>query len=109
MSSGFVTPSGRNFVFLLRVIEVVLSAALLLVVTPLWLAIVLALSIDTRKPGLHLTAVETAAGISLRFLARPQSELEALLWRSRLRELPLLLSVLRGELTFPQAFAEYAA
>ena len=109
MSTGFLNPSERNFLFLLRVFEVVFSIAFLITVTPLWLAIVLALSIDARKPGFHLTVVETRAGISLRFLARPQSELDALLWRTRLRELPLVLSVLRGELTFPQAFAEYAA
>jgi lipopolysaccharide/colanic/teichoic acid biosynthesis glycosyltransferase len=109
MSAGFVTPSERNNLILLRAIEVVLSIAFLIVVTPLWLAIVLALSIEARKPGLHLTSVETAGGIALRFLARPQSELDALLWRTRLRELPLLLSVLRGDLTLTQAFAEYAA
>ena len=109
MSAGFVTPSERNFLFFLRVIEVVLSTALLIVVTPLWLAIVLALSIDARKAGFHLTFIETATGISLRFVARAESELDALLWRTRLRELPLLLSVLRGDLTLSQAFAEYAA
>ena len=109
MAAGFVNSSERNLLLLLRLIEVVLSIAVLIAVTPLWLAIVLALSIEARKPGLHLTSVEAAGGIALRFLARPHSQLEALLWRTRLRELPLLLSVLRGDLTLAQAFAEYAA
>jgi lipopolysaccharide/colanic/teichoic acid biosynthesis glycosyltransferase len=109
MSAGFDSPSERNALLRFRPVEVALSIVLLVVVAPLWLAIVLVLSIDSRKPGLHLTVVETGERLSLRFFARPQSELDAFLWRTRLRELPVLLSVLRGDLTLAQAFAEYAA
>jgi lipopolysaccharide/colanic/teichoic acid biosynthesis glycosyltransferase len=90
--------------------DAVVSVFLLIVLAPVWLAILAALSLDAGRVCVRLRRIDSPRrSPRWEFQTRPFSALENLLWATRLIELPLLYAVLRGSLTLSEAYAEFSA
>jgi hypothetical protein len=90
--------------------DAVPSALLLIVLAPVWVAILAALSLDAGRVCARLRRIDSPWRTPRwAFETRPSSALEKLLWETRLVALPLLYAVLRGSLTLREAYAEFSA
>jgi hypothetical protein len=87
-----------------------LSVFLLIVLAPVWVAVLAALSLDAGRVCARLRRIDSPwRSPRWEFQTRPSSALENLLWQTRLVQLPLLYAVLRGSLTLSEAYAEFSA
>jgi lipopolysaccharide/colanic/teichoic acid biosynthesis glycosyltransferase len=92
------------------VADAVLSVILLIVLAPVWLAILAALSLDAGRICARLRRIDSPWRTPRwEFQTRASSALEKFLWETRLVGLPLLYAVLRGSLTLSEAYSEFSA
>ena len=90
--------------------DAVPSVILLIVLAPVWLAVLAALSLDAGRVCARLRRIDSPWRTPRwEFQTRPSSALEKLLWQTRLVELPLLYAVLRGSLTLREAYSKFSA